>query len=126
MERSGIGKLNVLIAAGVHIVANVPGVGHEYHDHSGYGYPYKSSLLPSETLDGLLSGRQDVERLIKDNDSLLGWNAVDLAAKVRPTDAEVAALGPEFERMWNRDFKDEPDRPLTLFTGINGYDDSSI
>jgi hypothetical protein len=120
LERSGVGKPEVLERAGVQVIANVSGVGHEYNDHAGYGYPYRSSLAPNETLDGLLSGRLDVRELIRSNDPILGWNAVDIAAKVRPTEDEVAALGPEFGEAWNRDFKDNPDRPLTLLTGING------
>ncbi|KFA74745.1 hypothetical protein S40288_08838 [Stachybotrys chartarum IBT 40288] len=121
LERSGVGKPEVLERAGVQVIANVSGVGHEYNDHAGYGYPYRSSLAPNETLDGLLSGRLDVRELIRSNDPILGWNAVDIAAKVRPTEDEVAALGPEFGEAWNRDFKDNPDRPLTLLTGINGF-----
>lgn len=34
--------------------------------------------------------------------------------KFRPTEEEVEALGPEFKKAWDRDFKNVPDRPLMI------------
>jgi len=45
---------------------------------------------------------------------MLGWNTIDVAGKIRPTDAEVEALGPEFRAAWDRDFGSNPNRPLVL------------
>jgi hypothetical protein len=46
-------------------------------------------------MDAVLSGRPDTATLTKNNDKMLGWNAIDVACKVRPTEEDVAALGPE-------------------------------
>lgn len=53
----------------------------------------------TETLDGLYFGRMgDWGELMKENNKVLGWNGQQIQAKVRPTDAEVAAMGPEFQK----------------------------
>lgn len=39
---------------------------------------------------------------------------MDAQGKMRPTEAEVDALGPAFRAAWDRDFKDRPDRPLMI------------
>ncbi|SPN99284.1 related to choline dehydrogenase and related flavoproteins [Cephalotrichum gorgonifer] len=97
LERSGVGDPEILGRAGVEVVADVPGVGRNYMDHHLLTYPYKSSLLPEETLDALYGGRVDIETLIQTNDKMLGWNAADVTSKVRPSDADVATLGPAFQ-----------------------------
>lgn len=77
-------------------------------------YSYKSSLSREETLDALYSGRLKSQDLIEKNDAILGWNSVDVSCKLRPEEAEVVSLGPAFEKMWNEEFKLEPDRPLMM------------
>lgn len=119
LERSGLGRPEILKAAGVPLVADIPGVGREYEDHQLLVYGYKSSLTPEETIDAVVTGRLDTGDLIKNNDKILGWNAQDVACKLRPTEAEVAALGPQFQEAWNRDFKHNPNRPLILMSFIN-------
>lgn len=114
LERSGVGNPDILKRANVPLVADLPGVGHDYQDHHLVLFPYRTNLAPEETLDGVLSGRSDVAAMIKNNDKLLGWNAIDISSKLRPTEEEVAALGPEFQEAWNRDFKNDPNRPLML------------
>lgn len=37
----------------------------------------------------------------------------------RPTEEEVDALGPEFRKAWDRDFKNVPDRPLMIMALYN-------
>lgn len=120
LERSGIGSPRVLSQAKTPVVADVPGVGNEYEDHQLLVYPYKSSLNPEETLDAIASGRRDPEEMIKNNDDILGWNCQDVTCKLRPSDAEVAALGPEFQKSWNADFRDNPNKPLTLMSIVSG------
>lgn len=120
LERSGVGKIDVLRKAGVPVIANNQGVGHEYQDHQLVLYGYKSSLAPEDTLDSLAQGRLDVNELIANNDPRLGWNTQDIAAKVRPTDEEVIALGPDFRKAWHKDYATVPDRPLSLFTAVAG------
>ena len=114
LERSGVGDPEVLRRAGVQGVADLPGVGRDYQDHNLVLIPYRISVGPGDTLDGWLSGRQTTERLIEERDHRLGWNAIDVSSKLRPSEAEVDALGPEFRAAWDRDFKDAPNRPLML------------
>jgi alcohol oxidase len=114
LERSGVGEKSILKRAGVPLVEELPGVGKNYQDHHLVLYPYKTNLEPSQTIDDILSGRSDAAELIKNNDKKLGWNAIDISSKLRPTEDEVSALGPEFRGAWDRDFKNAPDRPLML------------
>ncbi|KAK4107380.1 GMC oxidoreductase [Canariomyces notabilis] len=128
LERSGIGSREVLDRAGVQQVADVPGVGHQYLDHNLVVYPYKSSLNPDETLDAIVSGRANVPELIQNQAPILGWNSMDITMKIRPTDEDVAALGPGFQSVWDRDFRNKPDRPLAMMSLVNAFpgDPSSV
>ncbi|KAL6405932.1 hypothetical protein AUP68_10749 [Ilyonectria robusta] len=54
------------------------------------------------------------QNLIDAKDDILGWNSIDISSKFRPTEEDMAALGPEFQAAWNRDFKNAPDRPPML------------
>ncbi|KAL5614160.1 hypothetical protein FOVSG1_003223 [Fusarium oxysporum f. sp. vasinfectum] len=99
LERSGLGDPKILERASVDVKVGLPGVGRDYQDHRLILYPYKTSLQPHETID---------------RDSVLGWNSIDISSKLRPTEADVAALGPEFQNAWDRDFKNAPNRPLML------------
>lgn len=75
----------------------------------------------TDTLDGLVSGRLgSMEDLIKNNNKILGWNGEQIQGKVRPTDEEVAKLGPEFQKAWDKEFRDFPDKPLMVFTVLAG------
>ncbi|KAG8629914.1 hypothetical protein KVT40_001533 [Elsinoe batatas] len=71
-------------------------------------------LTPKETINNLISGRADVKDMIAKKHELLGWNSMDASGKFRPTDKDVAALGPDFEAAWKRDFANSPDRPLMI------------
>lgn len=117
LERSGIGKPEILKRAGVPVQVELPGVGHSYEDHHLLLYPYKTNLEPDETIDGVLRNPHKRQELIDSKDKLLGWNSIDVSSKLRPTDADIAALGPEFQKAWDRDFKNIPNRPLML-TGL--------
>lgn len=121
LERSGIGNPEVLKRAGVKsVVSETPGVGDGYQDHHEISYAYKSSLTPRETLDGLANGNYDVEELISNNDAILGWNCMGVTCKLRPNDtAEIAALGPEFQAEWDKEFADNPNKPLAIITQVN-------
>jgi len=52
---------------------------------------------------------------------MLGWNGIDLSAKLRMSDAEVRSLGPEFEKDWDRDFAPFPSRPVMLCGVVNAF-----
>ncbi|KAI1207668.1 GMC oxidoreductase [Annulohypoxylon truncatum] len=114
LQRSGVGPKDVLDRAGVPIVEELPGVGNNYQDHNLIAYLYESSLDPIETADAIISGRLSYEDAVAQNHPHLRWNFIDLSSKLRPTEAEVAAMGPEFQAMWEKDFKDHPNRPLML------------
>jgi choline dehydrogenase-like flavoprotein len=119
LERSGLGNPEILKEAGVDIIADLPGVGENYQDHHLMIYPYLCTLEEHETIDALIGGRLDIGKLIQENAPILGWNAMDTTCKIRPTDAEVVALGPEFQKMWDRDYKNDLNKPLALGSLVN-------
>lgn len=121
LERSGVGDNEILTRAGVPVLVDLPGVGNGYEDHHLLVYPYFSNLTPADTLDKFIYGSQETqEELIKNKHKMLGWNAQEVQGKVRPTETEVAALGPEFQAAWDREFKPNPDKPLAIITAIAG------
>lgn len=121
LERSGIGAASCLSSLGIESVSDLPGIGENYQDHPIMIYPYKSSLQPSETIDGLVSGRLDFEQAVTEKNPILGWNGMDVAAKVRPTSEEAEAFGPEFHALWKRDFEKDTERPLGIIVCVNGH-----
>ncbi|KAM5384628.1 hypothetical protein ACJZ2D_001373 [Fusarium nematophilum] len=121
LERSGLGDAKVLQRAGVPVKVDLPGVGHEYEDHNLILYPYRTNLQPHETIDRLLRNPGQRQELIDKKDKVLGWNAIDISSKLRPTEADVTALGPEFRAAWDRDFKNSPNRPLMLMGLISCF-----
>ena len=101
LERSGIGEKQVLERAGVPVVVDIPGVGRGYEDHHLLGYAYENSLSLEDTLDGLVLGKMGSwEDVMKSNTKMIGWNGQEIQGKVRPTEDEVAALGPDFQKAW--------------------------
>lgn len=120
LERSGVGSVEILQRAGIPLVAEVPGVGEGYEDHQLLSYPYKSSLKPGETVDAILSGRSNVQDLIKNNDPILGWNSMDITCKLRPSGADIEGLGSACKKTWDLDFKNIPDKPAVLMSVVNG------
>ncbi|KAI0849683.1 putative alcohol oxidase [Daldinia vernicosa] len=128
LERSGIGSPELLNRIGIPIVSDLPGVGNNYQDHHLLIYPYRTSLAPEETADEIVRGALSVEELVKTKDLRAGWNAQDVTCKIRPTEADVAELGPEFQAVWERDFKAKPDKPLALMSLVSGFagDPSSV
>ncbi|KAL6857691.1 hypothetical protein ACO1O0_005133 [Amphichorda felina] len=96
LECSDLGNLEVLERAGPSLL------------------PYQINVAEDQTIDGILSGRSDEGTLISNKDKILGWNSIDISSKLRPTEEDVAALGPEFKAAWDRDFTNTPNRPLML------------
>ncbi|KAH9896164.1 alcohol oxidase-like protein [Xylariomycetidae sp. FL2044] len=119
LERSGIGDPDVLANAGIkNPLVNLQGVGAGYEDHHEVSYAYYSSLTPRETLDGLANGTYNIEEMVGHNDPFLGWNCTGVTCKLRPSDSDVSALGPDFESMWKKEFEDNPDKPLSIITQV--------
>lgn len=84
-------------------------------------YPYKTSVGPEQTMDGLLTGRVNVADLIPKNDPLLSWNGVDVQCKLRPSDKDIASLGSHFQAAWDKDFKNTPDKPLMIASVVSCF-----
>lgn len=112
LQRSGVGDRTILEKASVPVVADVKGVGAQYGDHTLLLYAFKTNLSPKETLDGLFSGRMSPEEAEKEG--LLATNGIDTHAKLRPTEEEVAALGPNFKELWDTDYRNHPSKPLVV------------
>lgn len=118
LERSGVGSPAILERAGVPMVADLPGVGHDYQDHNMHAFVFKISAEEGETADAYYRGDLTAEQIVAQNHPMHRWNGMDVASKIRPTAAQVAALGPAFQEVYDRDYKDNPNRPL-LFVGFH-------
>jgi alcohol oxidase len=57
----------------------------------------------------------------------LSSNAIDAGFKIRPTEEELKEMGPEFNELWDRYFKDKPDKPVMFGSIVAGaYADHSL
>ncbi|KAI1634557.1 GMC oxidoreductase-domain-containing protein [Biscogniauxia mediterranea] len=121
LERSGIGAAAVLARAGVPLVQDLPGVGHDYQDHHLMLYPFRTAMRPEETIDDFLLGRVPLEAARARGDPRLGWNSVDIAAKLRPTEEETLGLGAPFRDAWAKDYRDKPNRLMMLMAMVQTY-----
>ncbi|KAJ6573189.1 alcohol oxidase-like protein [Mycena vulgaris] len=93
LERSGVGRKEVLERAGIPVIAELSGVGQNYQ----------------ETVGPLL------EQWEKDGTGLLGANGVDSAIKMRPRDEELAELSPDFT------LRSRPSNSCALHVSWYGY-----
>ncbi|KAJ9612580.1 hypothetical protein H2200_004177 [Cladophialophora chaetospira] len=121
LERSGIGGSQILNEIGVSVVSDLPGVGENLQDHHLLLYPYKTSLGPDQTIDGILSGRVSLADALDEKNPMRTWNAGDVSSKLRPTQEEVDTIGGELKQLWDRDFKNQPSRPFMLCALHNCY-----
>ncbi|PQE33138.1 alcohol oxidase protein [Rutstroemia sp. NJR-2017a WRK4] len=121
LERSGVGNPEILDRVGVKCVVDLKGVGENYQDHHLTLLPYKTSLGEGETLDGILSGRKDFVKALGEKDPILGWNGIDVCAKLRPTPTEISTFDPSFKSDWDRDFAAQPTKPLILCGIVNAF-----
>ena len=119
LERSGIGKSDVLARAGVAQVVANGGVGMSYYDHQLMSYAYRTNLEKGDTINDIPFGLSTSEGRIQSNDRTLGYNGQDCGGKFRPTDEEAAAMGPEFLEAWNLHYKSKPDKPIFGMGFIN-------
>jgi alcohol oxidase len=121
LERSGIGGREILEKATVPIIYDLPGVGSNYEDHQMVTYTYKANLRPEETLESVIDGTRNIGELLETNDSILSWNGIDVNAKLRPTESQIDDLGPEYRKLWDRDYKNAPTKPLAALFLVTGY-----
>ena len=76
LERSGVGNPELLKKLSIPLISDLKAVGEEYQDHHLILYPYKSTLEPEDTVDGILSGRVDFAKAAAEKNPMLGWNAI--------------------------------------------------
>ena len=118
LERSGVGS-TTLSKLGINLVSEVDGVGNNYQDHIFTATTYSSHAEPEETLDGLYSGRLPIatalaQKQASPSTSLLGWNGIDIAGKLRPSETEIASMGADFQPVWKKEYRDRTSRPMML------------
>lgn len=121
LERSGVGSADILTPLGIPVVSDLKGVGENYQDHHLLLYPYRSILQPHETIDQLLTDPAFIPRALEEQNPMLGWNAIDVGSKVRPTEEAVDRMGPEFRKLWDRDFKNSPTKPAMLVATVQTF-----
>ncbi|KAJ7167198.1 GMC oxidoreductase-domain-containing protein [Mycena crocata] len=132
LERSGIGRREVLQKAGVSVLAEIPGVGENFQDHPFAVTPYLADP-ETTTFDSLFRGDPEtwqslLQQWEKDGSGLMGANGVDAAIKIRPREDELAELGPDFMNYWNETLANKPDKPLFWLSALAGLpaDQSSL
>ncbi|KAF7348027.1 Alcohol oxidase [Mycena sanguinolenta] len=125
LERSGIGRKDVLERAGIPVISELSGVGENYQDHAFGLTPY---LVDPETptFDPLIRGELDTwgkaaEQWEKDGTGLMAANGADGAIKMRPHPEELPELGPDFTKYWNDVFANKPDKPLFWLGALGGF-----
>ncbi|KAF7314829.1 GMC oxidoreductase [Mycena kentingensis (nom. inval.)] len=119
LERSGIGRRDVLERAGVELVVDLPGVGENYHDHVAVFAPYFADPA-TKTLDPLIrrdpeAMKEALEQYERNRTGILATNGVDGGIKLRPHPSELPELGPVFQKYWDETLAAYPDKPLFFF-----------
>uniref|UniRef100_A0A093V342 Alcohol oxidase n=1 Tax=Talaromyces marneffei PM1 TaxID=1077442 RepID=A0A093V342_TALMA len=126
LERSGVGDSSLLSQLRIPIVSGLPGVGSSYQDHNLVLYTYKSTATKEQTIDGIRSGRLSIEdaykqKLTAPDRYILGWNGFDCFGKLRPSEEQIRSFAPSLKELYDRDFKDRPEKPMMLFAILAGY-----
>lgn len=117
LERSGVGNAELLKKMDIKVVSDLPGVGEQYQDHYTTLSIFRVSN-ESATLDDFLRGDKEVQKElfqeweVSPEKARLSSNAIDAGFKIRPTEAELKEMGPEFNKLWDTYFKDKPDKPV--------------
>ncbi|TRM68313.1 GMC oxidoreductase-domain-containing protein [Schizophyllum amplum] len=132
LERSGVGNANILRKLDLKVVSDLPGVGEQYQDHYTTLTLYRVSN-ESFTLDEFLRGDKETQKELfaewesSPEKARLSSNAIDAGFKIRPTEEELKTMGPEFNELWDKYFKDKPDKPVMFGSIVSGaYADHSL
>ncbi|PPQ69937.1 hypothetical protein CVT24_003687 [Panaeolus cyanescens] len=132
LERSGVGSGEHLKKLGIPVVSDLPGVGEQYQDHYTTLSLFRVSN-ESHTVDDFLRGDKEVQREIfqewevSPEKARLSSNSIDAGFKIRPTEAELKEMGPEFNALWDKYFKDKPDKPVMFGSIVSGaYADHTL
>ncbi|CCM05913.1 uncharacterized protein FIBRA_08151 [Fibroporia radiculosa] len=118
LERSGVGKRSLITGLGIPIISDLPGVGENYQDHIITFAQYHVAE-DAETLDNFMRGDSlEIEKWTaqweKDGSGFIAHNSIDAGVKLRPSTAELEAIGPAFSQRWSEYFAHAPDKPLIL------------
>ncbi|KIY68013.1 GMC oxidoreductase [Cylindrobasidium torrendii FP15055 ss-10] len=132
LERSGVGSKDLMQQMDIKVVSDLPGVGEQYQDHYTTLSLYRVSN-ESFTLDDFLRGDKEAQKELfqewetAPHKARLSSNAIDAGFKIRPTEEELKEMGPEFNELWDRYFKDKPDKPVMFGSIVSGaYADHSL
>ncbi|KIM85095.1 alcohol oxidase [Piloderma croceum F 1598] len=132
LERSGVGSSGLLERLDINVVSNLPGVGEQYQDHYTTLSVFRVSN-ESSTVDDFLRGDKEVQKQlfheweVSPEKARLSSNVIDAGFKIRPTEQELKEMGPEFNELWDRYFKDKPDKPVMFGSIVSGaYADHSL
>ncbi|KAJ3767607.1 GMC oxidoreductase-domain-containing protein [Lentinula raphanica] len=132
LERSGVGDSKLLQKFDIKVVSDLPGVGEQYQDHYTTLSLYRVSN-ESATLDAFLRGDKEVQKELfaewetSPEKARLSSNAIDAGFKIRPTEEELKEMGPEFNELWDKYFKDKPDKPVMFGSIVSGaYADHTL
>ncbi|KAL4253793.1 GMC oxidoreductase family protein [Abortiporus biennis] len=126
LERSGIGSKAVLSKLGIDIVVDLPGVGEHYEDHPIIHVPYLTHE-DSQTYDFILQKDQTElqkwnAQWLKNGTGMLANNGLNAGIKMRPSEEELKAIGPIFQKRWQKHYATNPDKPLSFIGPIALYD----
>ncbi|KAF8968466.1 alcohol oxidase [Flammula alnicola] len=132
LERSGVGSKAHMDKLGLNCVSDLPGVGEQYQDHYTTLSIFRVSN-ESQTLDDFLRGDKEAQKElfneweVSPEKARLSSNAIDAGFKIRPTEEELKEMGPEFNDLWDKYFKDKPDKPLMFNSIVSGaYADHAL
>ncbi|KAH9920880.1 alcohol oxidase-like protein [Epithele typhae] len=119
LERSGVGQKNVLDRVGVAQVVDLPGLGEQYQDHQVIFVPYVAAP-EIHTLDGVVTGdKLENDKWNKEweehGTGLIAHNGIDSGVKLRPTEKDLAAIGPAFRERWESYYAASPGKPVIWF-----------
>ena len=116
LERSGIGSPAILEPLDIRVVSDIPEVGENYSDHQMMRHAYRTSLAEDQTMDCFHDGREDLQTAVANKDPRMGWNTLDISAKIRPTEEEVQDMGTDFQELWAKEYRNKADKPLAMLT----------
>ncbi|KAF5349953.1 hypothetical protein D9756_009245 [Leucocoprinus leucothites] len=132
LERSGVGNKELLKKLDIKVVSDLPGVGEEYQDHYTTLSIFRVSN-ESTTADDFLRGVPEVRRElfheweVSPEKARLSSNFIDAGFKIRPTEAELKEMGPEFNAFYDKYFRNKPDKPVMFGSIVSGaYADHAL
>ncbi|KAI0671024.1 alcohol oxidase-like protein [Trametes maxima] len=116
LERSGIGSTPVLNKLGIKSLVDLPGVGQNYQDHQLVLTPYIAAES-THTLDSIVeNNEEEIQKWTKQweetGTGLLATNGVEAGIKVRPSKADLDAIGDAFRKRWLDYYAPAPDKPV--------------